>query len=61
MYLMYFPGGTAGKESPCNVEDLVSIPGLGQSSEESKGYPLQYSGLENSMDSIVHGVAKSPT
>ena len=101
MYLMYFPGGTAGKESPCNVEDLGSIPGLGRSPGESKGYPLQYSwaslvaqlvkesslnvgdlgsipglgrspgegnsyplqysGLENSMDSIVHGVAKSQT
>ena len=61
MYLMYFPGGTAGKESPCNVEDLGSIPGLGRSLEEGKGYSLQNSGLENPMDSIVHGVAKTPT
>ena len=39
--------------------DLGSIPGLGRSPGEGKGYPLQYSGLENSMDCIVHGVAKS--
>ena len=41
--------------------DLGSIPGLGRSPGEGKGYPLQYSGLENSMDCIVHGVAKSQT
>ena len=41
--------------------DLGSISGLGRSSGEGKGYPLQYSGLENSMDCIVHGVAKSQT
>ena len=52
---------SAGKESTCNVGDLVSIPGLGKSPGEGKGYPLQYSGLENSMDCIVHGVAKSWT
>ena len=45
-----FPYGSAGKESTCNVGDLGSIPGLGRSPEEGKGYPLQYSGLENSMD-----------
>ena len=56
-----FPGGSAGKESTCNGEDLGSIPGLGRSPGEGKGYPLQYSGLENSMDFIVHGVAKSWT
>ena len=56
-----FPGGSAGKESTCNAGDLGSIPGLGRSLEEGKGYPLQYSGLENSMDCIVHGVAKSWT
>ena len=56
-----FPGGSAGKESACNSGDLGSIPGLGRSPEEGKGYPLQYSGLENSMDCIVHGVAKSWT
>ena len=56
-----FPCGSAGKESTCNVGDLGSIPGLGRSPGEGKGYPLQYSGLENSMDCIVHGVAKSPT
>ena len=55
------PGGSAGKESSCNVRDLGSIPGLGGSPGEGKGYPLQDSGLENSMDRIVHGVAKSLT
>ena len=56
-----FPCGSAGKESTCNVGDLGSVPGLGKSPGEGKGYPLQYSGLENSMDYIVHGVAKSWT
>ena len=56
-----FPGGLAAKESTCNVGDLGSVPGLGRSPGEGKGYPLQYSGLENSMDCIVHGVAKSLT
>ena len=56
-----FPCGSAGKESACNVEDLGSIPGLGRSPGEGKGYSLQYSGLENSMDCIVRGVAKSWT
>ena len=54
-----FPCGLAGKESTCNVGDLGSIPGLGRSPGEGKCYPLQYSGLENSMDCIVHGVAMS--
>ena len=45
----------------CNARDLDSIPGLGRSPGEGKGYPLQYSGLENSMDCIVHGVTKSWT
>ena len=56
-----FPGGSAGKEYACNAGDLGLVPGLGRSPGEGKGYPLQYSGLENSMDSIVHGVAKSRT
>ena len=56
-----FPCGSSGKESTCNVENLGSIPGLGRSPGEGKGYPLQYSGLENSMDCIVHGFAKSQT
>ena len=56
-----FPGGSAGKESVCNVGDLGSIPGLGRSPGEGKGYPLQYSGPENFMDYIVNGVAKSHT
>ena len=54
-----FPGSSAGKESACNAGDLGSIPGLGRSSGEGKGYPLQYSGLENSMDCIVYRVAES--
>ena len=54
-----FPGGSAGKESTCNAGDLGSIPGLGRSPGEGKGYPLQYSGLENFMDCIIHGVTKS--
>ena len=51
-----FPGGSAGKESACHVGDLGLIPGLGRSPGEGKAYPLQYSGLENSMDCIVHGL-----
>ena len=58
---MGFPGGSAGKESVCSAGDLGSIPGLRGSPGEGNGYPLQYSGLENSMDCIVHGVAKSWT
>ena len=50
-----------GKESTCSAGDLGSIPGLGRSPGERKGYPLQYSGLENSKDFIVQGVAKSRT
>ena len=56
-----FPGGSAGTESACNAGDLGSIPGLERSPGEGKGYPLQYSGLENSVDFIVHGVIKSRT
>ena len=59
--LLGFPCGSAGKESSCNVGDLGSIPGLRRSPGEGKGYPLQYSGPENSMNCIVHGVAKSQT
>ena len=56
-----FPGGLACKESACNVGDLGSIPGLGRSPREGNSYFLQYSGLENSMDCIVHRVAESWT
>jgi len=56
-----FPGGSAGKESAYNAEDLGLIPGLGRSLGEGKAYTLQYSGLENSMDFTVRGVAKSQT
>ena len=55
------PCGSAGKESACNAGDLDSIPGLGRSPRKRKDYPLQYSGLENSMECVVHGVAKSWT
>ena len=47
-----FSCGSAAKESACNVGDLGSIPGLGRSPGEGKGYPLQYSGLENSVQSM---------
>ena len=57
-YPLQYPG-SADKEFACNVGDLGSISGLGRSPGEGKGYPLQYSGPENSMDCIVHGVAKS--
>ena len=56
-----FPDSSVGKESTCNAEDSGLTPGSGRSDGEGKGYPLQYSGLENSMDCIVHGVAKSQT
>ena len=56
-----FPDSSAGKEFTCNARDPSSIPGSGRSTGEGIGYPLQYSGLENSMDCIVHGVTKSPT
>ena len=56
-----FPRGSAGKESACNAGDLGSIPGLGRSPGKGEGYQLQYSGLENSMDCIDYGVAKSRT
>ena len=56
-----FPFGLADKESAHNAGDLGSIPGLGRSPGEGKGYALQYSGLENFMDYIVHWVTKSQT
>ena len=57
-----FPGSLAGKESACNAGDLGSIPGLGRPPGEGNGYPLQCSGLENSIDrgawqATVHGVS----
>ena len=54
-------GGSASKEFDCNVRDLGLIPGLGRSLGEGNSYPFQYSGLQNSMDCIGHGVAKSQT
>ena len=59
--ILGLPCGSAGKEPAPSVGDLGSIPGLERSSGEGKGYPLQYSGLENSMDCIVYGVTKSQT
>ena len=56
-----YNGSSAGKESACNAGDPGLIPGLGRSPGERKGYPHQYPGLENSMDCIVHWVAKSWT
>ena len=61
-----FSGGSDGKESTCNVGDLGSIPGLGRSPGEGNSYPLQYSGLENSVDrgawqAVVYGIAESQT
>ena len=56
-----FPSGSVGKESACNAGDLGSIPGLERSPGEGNSYPLQYSGLEKSMDCVVHGVPKSRT
>ena len=62
MIFIGFPGGTDGKEFACNPGDPGSVPELGRSPGEGKGYLLQYSGLENSMDfCMVHGVAKSQT
>ena len=61
-----FPGGSDGKASACNAGNPGSMPGSERSSGEGNGYPLQYSGLEISMDrgawqATVHGVAKSQT
>ena len=56
-----FPGDSTGKESACNAGDLGSIPELGRSPGEGNDYPLQYSGLENSMDCVVLGVSESQT
>ena len=61
MSIKGFPDGSAGKEFACNVGDLGLIPGLGRFPGEGDGYPLQYSGLVNSMDCVDHGVTKSWT
>ena len=58
---MGFPCSSAYKEFTCNEGDLGLTPGLRRSPGGGKGYPLQYSGLENSKDCIVHGFAKSRT
>ena len=59
--MITFPDGSVGKESTCYAGDRSLIPGLGRSPGEEIGYPLQYSGLENPMDCIVHWVTKSQT
>ena len=56
-----FPHSSVGKKSACNAGDPSSIPALGRSPGKGNGYPLSYSGLENSMDCIVHVVTKSRT
>ena len=56
-----FPDSSVGKKSTCNAGDPGSIPGLGRCPGEGKCYPLQYFVLENSVDCVVHGVAKSWT
>ena len=58
---MGFPCGSDGKESACSEGELDSIPGLGRSPGDGNSYPFQYSGLENFMNCIVHGVSKSRT
>ena len=60
-WILEIPCGSASKEFTCHAGDLGSILGLGRSPEEGKGYPLQHSALENSMDCIVHRVAESDT
>ena len=59
--ILGFTGGSVGKESACSAGYLGSIPELGRSPGEGNGCPLLFSGLENSMDCIVHGVTKSQT
>ena len=59
--MMGFPHSSVGKESACNAGNLDLIPGLGRSHGEGKGYTLQNSDLENSMDCIVLEVAKTWT
>ena len=61
MLKLGFLGGSAGKESACNAGDMGSIPGLERSPGEGKDYPLQYSGLENSMDYSPWGLKESDT
>ena len=61
LYLWGFPDSSAGKESACNAGNPGSIPVSGRFVEEGNDYPLQYFSLENSMDCILHGVAKSQT
>ena len=59
LFNLGFPGSSVGKQSACNARDSGSISGLGRSAGEAIGYPLQYSGVENSMACIVHGFSKS--
>ena len=59
--LFGLPCGQAGKESACSAGGMGLVPGSGKFPGEGNGYPLQYSSLENSMDYIIHGIAKSRT
>ena len=61
LYFQSFPGGSEDKDPARSSGDVGSIPGLGRSPGDQNGYPLQYFSLENSMDSVVHGVAKNRT
>ena len=59
--LLGFPDSSVGKESACSAGDPCSIPGLGRSPGEGKGYPLKYCSLENSMDYSPWGHKESAT
>ena len=59
MFALGFPGGPDGNKSACNVGELGLIPRLGRSPGEGKGHPLQHSGLESSMNCVMHVVAKN--
>ena len=61
MKILAFPGSSDDQESAYNAGDPGSIPGLGRLPGEGNGYPLQYSGLENTMDCVVCGVVESQT
>ena len=58
MFYLGFPDSSVVEESACSAGDPSLVPGLGRSTGEGKGYPLQYSGLEYSMDCIVHGLQR---
>ena len=61
MFTVGLPSGSVVKNPPANGGDMDSVPGLERSPRERNGYPVQYSGLGDSMDYIVHGLSKSQT